>query len=302
MRVHIHKRGSGKSLGDVELDGPEASLSDLKDAFYKKFHFYPERQQYNLDNNVKGAVLKDGATLDAQGVKDGSVVYFKDLGVQISWRLVYVLEYLGPILIVLLFWSFPRIVYGFEFPLRPWAQKLYVTLFVGHFLKREFESLFVHRFSHATMPIYRLPINCAHYWVLCGCFVGYFLCHPLYKMPWYSSSSPGVVYSLTALFIICEGCNARCHYIQRNLRPRGTKQRGIPYGCGFGLVSCANYMWESYCWILFSVMTSCATAYIFTAVAIGQMTVWALKRHSLYRKQFGDKYPRSRRAIFPFCL
>lgn len=37
-------------------------------------------------------------------------------------------------------------------------------LIIFHFLKREIESLFVHRFSTATMPIVRLLINCSHYW------------------------------------------------------------------------------------------------------------------------------------------
>jgi very-long-chain enoyl-CoA reductase len=60
---------------------------------------------------VKGPVLVDGLLLD-QNVVDGATLYFKDLGVQISWRLVFVLEYLGPCIIVPLFWFFPSIFYG----------------------------------------------------------------------------------------------------------------------------------------------------------------------------------------------
>jgi very-long-chain enoyl-CoA reductase len=39
---------------------------------------------------------------------------------------------------------------------------------------------------------------------------------------------------------------------------------------------------------------------LFTVVAVGQMYVWAVKKHRRYRKEFGDKYPRGRKAMFPF--
>jgi very-long-chain enoyl-CoA reductase len=81
-----------------------------------------------------------------------------------------------------------------------------------------------------------------------------------------------------------------------------TKKRGIPYGWGFGLVSCANYFWEALGWIAFSLLTRSWTAYLFTAFSIYQMAEWALKKHRNYRKEFGDKYPRGRKAMFPFIL
>jgi very-long-chain enoyl-CoA reductase len=39
---------------------------------------------------------------------------------------------------------------------------------------------------------------------------------------------------------------------------------------------------------------------LFTAVAVAQMFVWALKKHRRYRKEFGSDYPRNRKAMFPF--
>jgi hypothetical protein len=38
----------------------------------------------------------------------------------------------------------------------------------------------------------------------------------------------------------------------------------------------------------------CLAAALFTAVAVGQMYVWAVKKHRRYRKEFGDKYPGGR--------
>jgi very-long-chain enoyl-CoA reductase len=41
------------------------------------------------------------------------------------------------------------------------------------------------------------------------------------------------------------------------------------------------------------------SAYLFLAVAVGQMYIWAVKKHKGYRKEFSD-YPRGRKAMFPF--
>lgn len=81
-----------------------------------------------------------------------------------------------------------------------------------------------------------------------------------------------------------------------------TKERQIPYGYGFDLVSCANYFWEALGWIAYSILTRNYTAYIFTVLSIVQMAIWALEKHRRYRKEFGDKYPKGRKAMFPFIL
>ena len=52
------------------------------------------------------------------GVEDGDNVIFKDLGPQVSWRLVFVVEYMGPILIFLLFYLYPEIIYRRPLPAR----------------------------------------------------------------------------------------------------------------------------------------------------------------------------------------
>jgi very-long-chain enoyl-CoA reductase len=62
-----------------------------------------------------------------------------------------------------------------------------------------------------------------------------------------------------------------------------SKKRGIPFGWGFDLVSCANYFWEALGWIIFSLLVRTWTAYLFTALSIYQMTEWAIKKHKLYK-------------------
>lgn len=302
MKVAINKR-SGKHL--ITLDVSEdATVDDLKRLFYETCHFYPERQRYNI-GTAKGAVLKAG-TLAENGITKATAaelpLFFKDLGIQISWRLVFVLEYFGPLLIAPLLFFFPKVFYGEERVAASGGHSLTQVIAFGlmilHFVKRELESLFVHRFSNATMPLIRLPVNCTHYWILCGLFINYFVLHPAFEGPYVD---PIVIYALAILMVICEVLNFRCHLVLRDLRPTGTRSRGIPKGVGFDTVSCANYLWETAAWVLFSLLTRCFTSWLFTVVAFVQMTDWALKKHRNYRNEFPD-YPRSRKAIIPFLL
>lgn len=51
-----------------------------------------------------------------------------------------------------------------------------------HYAKRLYETLFIHRFSHATMPLMNLFKNCTYYWGFTA-YVAYHVCHPLYTPP-----------------------------------------------------------------------------------------------------------------------
>jgi very-long-chain enoyl-CoA reductase len=48
-------------------------------------------------------------------------------------------------------------------------------------------------------------------------------------------------------------------------------------------------------------MTMSPAALLFSVVSVGQMAIWALKKHRAYRKEFKD-YPRGRKAMFPFVM
>ena len=223
----------------------------------------------------------------------------KDLGPQISWKAVFLAEYFGPILIHSLFVLFPTVFYGTAAAssgLHP-IQRLCYALVLFHFGKREAETLFLHRFSHATMPLRNLFKNCAHYWGLSGVLLGYFL----YRPGFVSSVSEDVVPLLVYAFVGAELANFYTHWVLSSLRPPGTTIRRIPYGFGFSSVSCPNYFFETLAWVFFSLLAEHWSAWLFTVVATAQMAVWAKKKHKAYLKEFKD-YPKNRKAMFPFIF
>lgn len=68
------------------------------------------------------------------------------------------------------------------------------------------------------------------------------------------------------------------------------------------MVSCANYFWEVMGWLVFALVTRAYTSWFFFVVSLLQMVDWALKKHKAYKKEFGDKYPRNRKAMIPFII
>lgn len=189
-------------------------------------------------------------------------------------------------------------IYG-ENPELKLNQKLGVFMVLLHYVKRELETAFVHRFSSETMPFTNVFKNSLHYYGLFGFATMYFYLRPAYEPP--SWASDAIFYTATGLFVLFEFLNLMTHIVLKNLRRPGTIERNIPHGWGFGLVSSANYLWESSAWIVFCVQAQLIGGYIFLLASLVQMTIWALKKHRRYKKEFPN-YPENRKAIFPFIL
>ncbi|XP_033738774.1 very-long-chain enoyl-CoA reductase-like [Pecten maximus] len=303
MEITVLHPRSGKTLATLTNISTGSSISDVKREYEKKFpKYYPTRQAFKSD--PKGKTLKDDVRLTSIDFTKPGTLYFKDLGPQVGWTTVFLTEYSGPLIAYLIFYARPAIIYGAAASQpRSWVVNLAAACFSFHYVKRLLETVFVHRFSNATMPIMNIFKNSTYYWGFAA-FISYYINHPLYTLPTYGNTQ---VYSALAGFIFGELGNFSIHMAFRSLRPPGTKERRIPRATSnpfttmFNFVSCPNYTYEVVSWISFSVMTQCFPALLFTTCGFYQMAVWALGKHRNYKKEFKD-YPRNRKSIVPFLL
>ncbi|CAL1538633.1 unnamed protein product [Lymnaea stagnalis] len=304
MEVNVIDSKSGKSVATLGGLSPKSTVLDIKNEFSKiKPKYYPDRQAFKLD--IRGKMLKDEDTLESLSIDNQGKLFFKDLGPQVGWATVFLTEYAGPLVIYLIFYTRPALVYGIGANTKPYADvvKIAAGCWTFHYAKRLLETLFVHRFSHSTMPIFNIFKNSIYYWGFAA-FVAYFVNHPLYTPPAYGENQ---VWLGLAGFVFAELGNFSVHVALRNLRPPGSKERRIPlaglnpFTWLFKVVSCPNYTYEVMAWTGFTIMTQCLPAGVFCLAGFYQMSVWAIGKHRNYIKEFKD-YPRSRKAIIPFLL
>lgn len=290
------------------IEAPEdATVADVKASIAAKYpKFYASRQKISLKTEKAG--LKDDKKLkDVFGGKvEGGELQVKDLGPQVSWTTVFLAEYCGPLLIHPLFYHLPRFLYGQDVQ-HSMLQKYVYVLVLLHFAKRELETIFVHRFSNASMPFMNIFKNSIYYHFFGGLLLAYDIYRPAFSAT--SSHIAGTIRSNEQFLWICTGIwafaelsNLHTHLTLRSLRPANTRTRGVPVGYGFTFVSCPNYFFESMGWAAIAVMTGSVAAWAFTVMGAGIMSSWALKKHRNYRKEFGAAYPKGRKAIIPFIL
>lgn len=304
MNVSVATR-SGRALGEYELE-EGATLADLQGLLHAAHpKLYPDRQRFYWPLAKDAAAgTRPVAVKASDALHDRDALVFKDLGPQILWKTVFIVEYLGPLLLYPLFFSQPRWIYGdaVGFAKTAWVEEVQLSALIAwtfHYAKRELETLFVHRFSHATMPLGNLFKNSIYYWGFAA-YVAYFVNHPLYTPP-----GQDLVYIGMCMFYFMEIGNLSCHWTLRMLRPPGTKIRRIPRGGLFHLVTCPNYTYEILAWVGFNLMTKTVAGMLFMLAGAIQMFIWAKGKHRNYKKEFDGKdgralYPPRRKIIVPF--
>ena len=300
---------------------PSTRLSAIIEAYAKKNNVSdPNRIKFSYVLNdkptdgkkPKKVTLKNYLTLEENGLdfsENPTIhVYAKDVGPQIGWRTVYFIEYLGPMIIHTLFY------YGYyDAGNMTYTQTLAYNLTLLHYLKREYETLFIHTFSADTMPLAYLFRNSGHYWIINGLLIAFSIYAPqnaIYKADdkiWpfihhVESRSLDELKWYGGIMVIFEICNLYSHIILRRLRSDGSREHKIPYGFAFKFVSFPNYFFETLSWTVFALMTNNWSSYFFLVVGTGTMMMWAKQKHAKYKKTFGDKYPKNRKAMFPFIF
>lgn len=291
MQLHIQDR-KGRQLTSVSLSS-DATTDDLKALFATEYPKWDvDRQYFTKGLDASRVILKSGAVLSSQGLVDQDTLVFKDLGKQIQWKTVFHIEYAGPILMHALCFYFPRLIYGQDVS-HGYLQTVAFWLVVAHYMKREYETHFIHRFSNATMPFFNVFKNSAHYWMLGGLFISYFLYHPSFTAMW----SDKAVNMFAFVFTLMEMGNFYSHYQLRNLRAPGTRERRNPRGFMFEYTSCANYTFEVAAWLVFSIMVQTLTSWVFLLVSTAQIAAWSAKKHKLLNAEFGKV--QGRKKLFP---
>lgn len=147
------------------------------------------------------------------------------------------------------------------------------------------------------MPFRNIFKNSAHYWIVAGMNLAFWIYRP--DSPTSKAAKPFLVYPALVLYLVGELGNLNTHIKLRQLRTSGGKERGIPRGAGFDLVTCPNYMFEILALIAMFMVNGSWSMLLFMFFGVGQMGIWAKKKEGKYRKEFGDKYKKKRFYMLP---
>lgn len=245
----------------------ESSPRDVK-VVYNGSEYY-----FTYEN---AALIKErlsNARFQWKELEDENEYILKDYGLQVSWRLVYLVEYAGALV---------------AYPYMAGASALYrldVILWIIHYMKRIYESYAVHTFSSSTMPIENIFKNSLYYWGA-GLIIGGLSDANLKRTPSWCVIG----------WVICQIGNLYTHAYLANLR-KGRKQgeHVLPRNWLFRIVVSPNYGFEVLGWMFFAMIGIQANYFtlarcVFCLLGGCQMWVWAGGKKRRYKRLFGDKY------------
>ncbi|KAH8907059.1 hypothetical protein BR93DRAFT_927916 [Coniochaeta sp. PMI_546] len=259
-------------------------------------------------------IIKDRKALIAeqQSVMSAGELLVKDLGLQVSWRFVFMVEYFGPILFHALIVAIRPYIYP-SLPFAPawWpyvyknetetpmtkVQWLVFALFQLHFIKRELETMFLHKFSANTMPAWNIFRNSFFYWVSAGLVAAYDVYAPGSLS---SRDQLGLLdYFGFALWFNGEVCNYLVHKHLASLRKPGGTEKGIPRCIGSHLVTSPNYMFEVIAWVGVIIISRSWAVVLFILIGISYMRDWSRGKERALRQEFGDRYKPKKYTMLP---
>ncbi|OIW27284.1 hypothetical protein CONLIGDRAFT_645568 [Coniochaeta ligniaria NRRL 30616] len=259
-------------------------------------------------------IIKDRHALiaDQQSVMSAGELLVKDLGPQVSWRFVFVIEYFGPILFHALIIAIRPYIYP-ALPFAPawWpytykneteapltkVQWLVFVLFQLHFIKRELETMFLHKFSANTMPAFNIFRNSFFYWFFAGLVAAYDVYAPGSLS---ARTELGLLdYAGFALWFNGEVCNYLVHKHLAGLRKPGGTEKGIPRCIGSHLVTCPNYMFEIIAWVGVIMISRSWAVVLFILIGTSYMADWSKGKERALRQAFPDRYKPKKYTMLP---
>ncbi|KAF5017032.1 hypothetical protein F66182_11108 [Fusarium sp. NRRL 66182] len=281
--------------------GPDTTVEDVKVLIAKEAQLGDHNRIGLYDPSTKKTLKDRKARLaDEAAVTAAGEVLVKDMGAQIAWRTVFVVEYFGPLLIHAVAVAARPFLYSNGDQDMSQTQWLTFGMIMLHFVKREYETLFVHKFSANTMPWKNIFKNSFFYWAVSGLLCAYSIYSPNSLAA--KADIPAIDAVGFALYCFGEFMNALVHRYLSTLRSSGGTERKIPVGYGFGIVTCPNYLYEVLAWIGVILVSRDWTVAFFISIGAAQMISWAKGKERTYRKEFGDRYKKKRFVIFPGLL
>ncbi|KAF3765486.1 hypothetical protein M406DRAFT_345886 [Cryphonectria parasitica EP155] len=300
----VPKRPLRKLPASIEVPN-DAEIEDVKkviarQAGVKDFNriglFYPSTRKRIADRRA--------LVNNQQDVIDNGQILVQDLGPQASWRTVYLVEYLGPILFHAFFYYLrpqlakviPFFYKGADVTPLTLVQKVCFFMFISHFVKRELETAFLHKFAANTMPAKKIVENSLYYWGTAGLLAAFFIYSPKSLA---NRSELGLVdYVGIALFFGGELSNFVVHKHLAGLRKPGSTEKGIPSCIGSSLVTCPNYMFEIIAWIGMILVSREWSVALSIAIGTKYMAAWSRDKEAALRGIFGDKYKKKKYTLF----
>jgi very-long-chain enoyl-CoA reductase len=248
----------------------------------------PERIRLQFKSDaVKKTYIDPLKPLETQ-LRDSDHLIVKYIGRQIPYRTVFIVEYLGPLII----W----------FLVHRNLSSIASLMWIFHFCKRLFETTFVHRFGSDTMPLKLLFKNSAYYYFFA--FVNAYY-SPTTKfvhrdVVWYGNTFSIPVYEQlvpVTLFFMFELSNFYCHVSLRTLRTTDPSGYANPQGLFFKNIACPNYGFEVLSWIAFSLHAKTIAAIAFTFCGFYQINQWAIVKKQRLEATFGKEGHRAWRIM-----
>ncbi|KAH6829521.1 3-oxo-5-alpha-steroid 4-dehydrogenase family protein [Perilla frutescens var. hirtella] len=164
-----------------------------------------------------------------------------------------------------------------------------------HFLKRDLEVLFVHKFSAFTV-LDSVIIISATYFTAAVCMV--YFHHQTQGLP---EPSIDLKYLGLVLFLVGISGNFYHHYLLSKLRQKNDKGYKLPQGGLFSRVVCPHYLFEITTFVGFSLISQTIYSYLCAVGVAFYLLGRSYTTRNWYLSKF-ENFPKSVKALIPFVF